>query len=75
MRDGFVGVCSLAFYFWRLEAVSFYRCWCFYTLGLFSVISHTIIVHTFQPYGCLNIACFQVVKRSLGCRLLLKPLL
>lgn len=57
-RDDFVGVCSLAFYFWMLEVVSFYSCWCFYTLGLFSVISHTIILHTFQPYDCLDIAFF-----------------
>lgn len=60
-HDGgrFCGCLTLAFYFWRPEAVSFYRCWCFYTLGLFSVIRHTIIVHTFQPYGCLDIACFS----------------
>lgn len=58
-RDGFVDVCSLAFYFWRLEAVSFYRCWCFYTLGLFSLMSHTTLLHTFQLYGCLDIACFS----------------
>lgn len=66
-----VCLCSLAFDFWRLEAVSFYCCWCFYTLGLFSVISHTILIHTFQPYGCLDIAYFSVVERSLRCWLLL----
>lgn len=55
-RDGSVGVYPLWRYFWRLEAVSFYRCLCFYTLGLFSVMNHAITLHTSQPYGNLNIA-------------------
>lgn len=36
--------------------MSLYCCWCFYTLGLFSVMSRTIDFYTFQPCDCLKIA-------------------
>lgn len=46
----FVGVCALwrFFFLWRLEVVFFNRCWCFYTLGLFSVMSDTILLIYFS---------------------------